>query len=105
MNKSFLAVAALTLCSVTGSAGAGNPLSTRAVSALGIAIASQGNAALIQIRRELQDSALKTIEPFLPWAGKDTDETTDKSTAESKVADESTNADPPAETPLALRWL
>jgi hypothetical protein len=88
MNKSILAAAALALCSVTGSAGAGDSMSLmsgRAVSALGVVIAHQGNAALNQIRRDLKESALKTIEPFLPKPSQD-------------AAD-----DEPAETPVATR--
>ena len=83
MNKVIFAAAALALSTVSGSAGA-DTLPTRAASALGMVIATQGNAALIQIRREMKDSALKTIESFLP---KPTE----------KVADEPARTEPPAE--------
>ena len=84
MNKFVFAAAALALSTVSGSAGA-DTLPTRAVSALGMVIATQGNAALIQIRREMKESALRTIESFLPSPGQD-------------VADEPADADSPAET-------
>ncbi len=129
MTKSTLAAAALVLSSFSGAAIPAEGLPTRAAVALGQAIAAQGNVALAQIRRELQQSALKTIEPFLQSAGNDPDESTDagastdqltgksagKSTgkaadqsAEASAdvsTDESTTADPPAKTPAALRWL
>jgi len=100
MNKTIFAAAALTLCSIPGSVGAGDySLPGRAVSALGMVIASQGNAALVQIRRELQDSALKTIEPFLPQAG-------DSEASDANPgATESSDARAPAETPLSQRLL
>ena len=84
MNKFVFAAVALTLSTVSGSAGA-DTLSTRAVSALGMVIATQGNAALIQIRRDLKESALKTIESFLPKPNQD-------------VADEPAKSDEPAKT-------
>jgi hypothetical protein len=84
MNKFVFAAAALALSTVSGSAGA-DTLPTRAASALGMVIATQGNAALIQIRREMKDSALRTIEAFLPKPSQ-------------KVADEPAKIDPPAET-------
>ncbi len=115
MTKSTLAAAALVLCSFPGAAIPAEGLPSRAAVALGQVISAQGNAALAQIRRELQHSALKTIEPFLPSAGEDTDESTGESTdkatavatdqAADTSTDESTNADEPAETPVALRWL
>jgi len=66
MTKFILAAAALALCTFTGTAAANDNLPTRAASALGAAIASQGNAALVQIRQELKESALEAIKPFLP---------------------------------------
>ena len=91
MTKSTLAAAALVLCSFAGNAGtatAADAMPSRAVATLGQVIAVQGNAALQQIRRDLKKSALKTIEPFLPKP--------DDST-------ESSDADKPAETPVAQR--
>ncbi|MGH8441449.1 MAG: hypothetical protein ACRETF_00945 [Nevskiaceae bacterium] len=67
MNKSTLTAAALALCAFTGTATA-DSLPSRAVSALGSAIAAQGNAALIQIRKEVKASALQAIKPLLPEA-------------------------------------
>ena len=69
--KSAVAVAALVLCTVTGSTSARDSFSSggvtaRAVSALGAVIAKQGDAALIQIRRELAESAREAMKPFLP---------------------------------------
>jgi hypothetical protein len=130
MTKSTLAAATLVLCTFSGAAIPAEGLPSRAVVALGQAIAAQGNIALAQIRRELRQSGLKTIEPFLPSAGTDPDEpageaadkaaksagkpagkfsdksarkSTDKSSDASP--DPSTDADEPAETPVALRWL
>ena len=65
MNKVIFAAAALALSTVSGSAGA-DTLPTRAASALGMVIATQGNAALVQIKRELKESALQAMKPFLP---------------------------------------
>jgi hypothetical protein len=65
-RKATLAVVALALCSITGSTSANDSLSSRAIGALGMAIASQGDAALNQIRRELEQSALAAMKPFLP---------------------------------------
>ena len=84
MNKFAFAAAALALSTLSGSAGA-DTLPTRAASALGMVIATQGNAALIQIRREMKESALRTIESFLPKPSEE-------------VADEPADTDPPAET-------
>ncbi len=118
MTKSTLAAAALVLSSFSGAAIPAEGLPFRAAAALGQAIAAQGNVALAQIRRELQQSALKTIEPFLPSAGIDPDEpageaadqaakSADKSANPSadNSTDTSTDADEPAKTPVALRWL
>ena len=69
MNRLTLA-AALVLCSLAIPASASDSLSSRAVTALGAAIASQGDAALVQIRRELQASAREALKPFLPEAKK-----------------------------------
>jgi hypothetical protein len=66
MNRmSAIAATALVLCAFTGSASAADPQTKRAVTALGMAIAAQGDAALVQIRRELRESALAAMKPFL----------------------------------------
>ena len=71
MDKStFAAAAALALCTFTGTASANDTLQSRAMSALGTAIASQGNAALLQIRQELKESATEVMRPFLPASAK-----------------------------------
>ena len=97
MTKSAIAAAAiLVLCSFTGTASA-DSLQSRVMLTLGQAIAAQGNAALVQIRRDLKDSALKTIEPFLPPAS---------DAVESGPSGESeSTAEAPAPTPLAQRLL
>ena len=70
MNRNrTLAAAALALCAFTGPASAverPTELMTATMVAVGHAIASQGNAALIQIRKELKQSALESIKPYLP---------------------------------------
>jgi hypothetical protein len=67
MNKSTLAAAALALCAFTGTASAANDtLQARALNAFGVVIASQGDAALAQIRQDLTQSALEAFKPFLP---------------------------------------
>lgn len=68
MNKSFrLSIAAaLTALSFCASVNAEESLPERAVEALGTVIASQGNAALLEIRRELKDTLLQQLKPFLP---------------------------------------
>jgi hypothetical protein len=115
MTKSTLAAAALVLCSFSGAAIPAEGLPSRAAAALGQVIAAQGNLALAQIRREIQQSALKTIEPFLPSAGDDTDESSEEpadrsaaptaDTSVDKSANTTTDADEPAETPISQRWL
>ncbi len=90
MTKSTLAAAAvLVLCSFTGAASA-DSLQSRAIVTLGQAIAAQGNVALVQMKRDLKKSALKTIEPFLP---------------KPDDSNESANADEPAKAPVSQRWL
>lgn len=64
-HKTTLAAAALVLSAFSGLASADSP-STRAAATLGSVIASQGNAALVQIKRELKESALQAMKPFLP---------------------------------------
>jgi hypothetical protein len=67
MNRNCsLAAVAMVLCTLTGAATATDSLSSRAVSALGSVIASQGDAALVQIRREIAESAREVMKPFLP---------------------------------------
>jgi hypothetical protein len=65
MTKSN-AAAALALVLAMGPAHADEGLAARAVSALGTAIASQGNAALLQIRAELREKLLDSLRPQLP---------------------------------------
>ena len=57
---------ALALGTFAQDASANESLSTRAVNAIGIVIAAQGDAALVQIGRELKESALDAMKPFLP---------------------------------------
>jgi hypothetical protein len=83
-RKVTLATAALVLSAFSGLASADAP-PTRAVGALGTVIASQGNAALILIKRELKESARQAMKPFLP----------DPAPAAEPA--------PPAETPVAQR--
>jgi parvulin-like peptidyl-prolyl isomerase len=64
MNK--ISLAALALLGLTGTASASDALPSRAVAAFGVALASQGDAALTQIRRELTQSALEAMKPFPP---------------------------------------
>ncbi|MGH8482191.1 MAG: hypothetical protein ACRES8_07010 [Nevskiaceae bacterium] len=66
MNRTSSLAAALVLSTLAGTASASDSLPSRAVSAVGIVIASQGNAALVQIRRELGESARDAMKPFLP---------------------------------------
>ena len=84
MNRKVTVAAALVLSAFSGLASA-DSLPSRTAGALGAAIASQGNAALIQIKRELKESALQAMKPFLPAV-----------TPATKPA-------PPAATPVAQR--
>jgi parvulin-like peptidyl-prolyl isomerase len=83
-RKVTLAAAALVLSTFSGLASA-DSLSTRAAGTLGAVIASQGNAALVQIKRELRESARQAMKPFLP----------DVAPAPEPA--------PPAQTPVAQR--
>jgi len=65
MNKFNAVAAALALCAFTGTATA-DSLPSRAVNTLGAVIAAQGNAALIEIRKEIAASALAAVKPILP---------------------------------------
>ena len=58
-------LAALALAATSAPAAAGESLPTRAAVAIGYAIAAQGDAALEQIREEVQDNLLK-LAPYLP---------------------------------------
>ena len=69
MNRTATLAAALALCAFTGPATAAErptELMAATMAAVGHAIASQGNAALIQIRKDLKQSALESIKPYLP---------------------------------------
>jgi hypothetical protein len=71
MTKTFktqmsAALIALTFCAVAAPASAEDNLPTRAASALSAVIASQGNAALVQIREELKDNLRERLAPYLP---------------------------------------
>ena len=57
---------ALVLALAMTPAHADDNLATRAMEALGIAIASQGNAALLQIQAELKEKLLESLRPELP---------------------------------------
>jgi len=66
--KASLAAAALTLASFAGTASAGDrqELLASTMHAVGRAIASQGNAALMQIRQELRRDLAESLKPLLP---------------------------------------
>lgn len=66
MNRKATLAAAAALSMFSGVVSATDSLPSRAVGALSVAIASQGNAALLQIRRELKESAREAMKPFLP---------------------------------------
>jgi hypothetical protein len=83
-NTAVLA-AVLVLGSFASTADAADSLPARAVSALGVAIAVQGDAALLQIRREIRETAIDAVKPFLPDV--------------QKVVEQQ----PPAATPVAQR--
>ena len=74
-RKSAIAALALVLCSLTSSAPAADSLSSRAMIAVGAVIARQGDAALVQIRRELAESAREAMKPFLVAPQEDTEPT------------------------------
>lgn len=60
------ATLALTLSASALPARADSSLTDRAVTALGAAIAAQGNAALIQIRREMTSQWTAAVQLFVP---------------------------------------
>jgi hypothetical protein len=67
MNKSILKVAATVFAlSFCASANAAESLPGRAVEAIRVAIASQGNAALLEVRREMKEKFAEQVKPFLP---------------------------------------
>lgn len=57
---------ALCLAGASLPAAAQENLPARAINALGLAIKSQGDAALVTIREELKDTLLDHIKPYLP---------------------------------------
>lgn len=66
MNKPLAAALVLSFAAFAGPAAAEESLSSRAASAVGAVIASQGNAALVQIRQELKETLLEQLRPWLP---------------------------------------
>jgi parvulin-like peptidyl-prolyl isomerase len=64
--KTQIVAALLALGCAGPAAAADQGLPGRAINALGIAIASQGDAALVQIREELKDTLREHIKPYLP---------------------------------------
>ena len=74
---------ALALGAFSKDAPAAESLQARTVNAIGAAIAAQGDAALVQIGRELKESALEAMKPFLPDPAQATDPA---KTAETPVA-------------------
>ena len=91
MNRIAAVIAATALvlsAPASTQAVAADSLPTRAVSALGVAIAVQGDAALLQIRREIRESAIEAVKPFMPDV--------------QKVSDQQP---PQAERPVAQRHL
>jgi len=66
MNKFHAAALVLGFAAFAGPAAAEESLSARAVSAVGAVIASQGNAALVQIRQDLKDTLIDQLRPYLP---------------------------------------
>jgi hypothetical protein len=72
-------VMALCLAGASLPAAAQDNLPVRAINALGMAIAAQGDAALITIRQELKEALVDHIEPYLP----EPDASTDRKSAEA----------------------
>jgi hypothetical protein len=69
MSKSVKAAALLALTFAACSpAHAEESMVARAASAVGMVIAAQGNAALVQIRHDVKDSLAEKLKPFLPQA-------------------------------------
>jgi hypothetical protein len=59
-------LAATVLLGISATAHAEESLSHRVATGVGQVIAAQGNAALIQIREELQERLIYTMSPLLP---------------------------------------
>jgi hypothetical protein len=70
---------ALSLAGASLPAAAQENLPARAINALGMAIAAQGDAALITIRQELKEALADHIKPYLP----EPDARTDTKSAEA----------------------
>ncbi|TJY60797.1 hypothetical protein E4T66_09015 [Sinimarinibacterium sp. CAU 1509] len=60
------ALAAVALLGVSVSAQADESLTQRVATGVGQVIAAQGNAALMQIREELQQRLIETVSPLMP---------------------------------------
>jgi hypothetical protein len=65
-TRTAVALIALACAASAAPAAADDSLPQLAVSAVGAAIAAQGNAALVQIRAELRERLLETLAPYLP---------------------------------------
>lgn len=69
MNKSIkiaAALVALSLGTATTAVNADEGFALRAAATVGSVIAAQGNAALAEIRREVKESLVQQLKPFLP---------------------------------------
>ena len=69
MNKSMQIAAtliALSLGTATTAVNAEEGLAIRAAYAVGAMIAAQGNAALVEIRREVKETLIQQLKPYLP---------------------------------------
>jgi len=64
---------ALCLAGASLPAAAQDSMPARAINALGLAIKSQGDAALVQIRQELKETLRDHIQPLLPKPEADAD--------------------------------
>lgn len=65
-KSALLAAALVAFTSMVPASAATETLPERAANALGAVIASQGNAALLEIRRELKETLLQQFKPLLP---------------------------------------
>lgn len=65
-NTLKAALAATALLGISATAQADDSLTHRVATGVGQVIAAQGNAALIQIREELQQRLIETVSPLLP---------------------------------------
>lgn len=69
MTKSLKLTTLLALSlAASAPAHAEESVAIRAASAVGAVIAAQGNAALVEIRREVKDALASQLKPFLPQA-------------------------------------